>query len=115
MCAAITSADRQRAAELQRGHEVPRDALVGERRPRPRVRRVRRRAARARGGVGSPQRAHPPRSHGSARMHSGHSRSLARVSARRHDAQPGGAIAATSSPIQSTHESLPGLVQRNST
>ncbi len=91
---------RQRAAELQRRDEPPRHALVGQRRPRARERRVRRRDSARPRCVGSPQRGHPPCSHGSARVHSAHSRSADRASARPHARHPGGATTAISSPEQ---------------
>ena len=50
---------RQRAAELQRGDEVARHALVGHRRPRARERRAARPGSRAPRWRGSPQRGQP--------------------------------------------------------
>ena len=79
MCAAIRSATGSAPRNFSAPTSSPRDALVGQRRPRARERGARRRAARARGARGSPQRGHPPRSHGSARAHAAHSRSSARA------------------------------------
>ena len=99
--------DRQRGAELQRGHEVPRDALVGERRPRASKRGVRRGTAATpmawqpapRAPTAQPrQRERAVRAQPLARTrHRPPARRTARRRDRRHE-----------SPIQSTHESLPG-------
>ena len=64
---------------------------------------------------GNPHRAHPGRSHGSARTHAAHRRSSARTSARRHPGHDGGATSASNSANTRHARMLARKLSRDST